>query len=179
METNYVSFPLGKISKQQLKPWFQWIEKQNCEFTSYPEIVKYYKETAGTTKNIIDSYLSNALLDEGSFVKDSVLFYVYLRMYELPETNISMLVQFFADGNVEINEIYYDDGEVNSLIEENIKNINVILNEKQEKSKLTWEEFIKFYEEIMSGIYSKKLAIPEFWFLTTKVSCCFNSSLFL
>jgi hypothetical protein len=101
-------------------------------------------------------------MDEGSFVKDSVLFYIYLRMYTLPETSISMLVQFFADGTIEMNNIYYDDGEVNLLIEENIKNINVILDEKQEKSKLTWEEFIKFYEEIMSGIYSKKLVIPEF-----------------
>ena len=161
METNYVSFPLGKVSKQQIKPWFQWIEKQKCDFISYPEIAKYYKEIAGNTKNVIDSYLSNDLLDQNSFVEENVLFYTSLIMYEFTDSNIRMLVKFLTNGTVEMNEIYYYDVET-TLIEENIKNINVVLNEKQEKAKLTWKEFINFYEEIMSGIYSKKLTIPEF-----------------
>lgn len=165
METSYLTLPFGKISKAELRPWLEWIEKQNyAEFVSYPAIVDYFKGTVPEEKDkFILNYKEEDLVDQNEFLSEEVLFYISIIFYELVESNVRITVKFLCNGTVEIGNIYYDDGEETPLLKQNFDNIDSIIEQKQNEKKLSWKEFTEFYEEIISGVYNKELALPNFY----------------
>jgi hypothetical protein len=163
MNTDYVKLPIGKISKDELKPWLQWFGKKECSFFSFPNITEFFSEVNPEVeaKNI-DYFQEGDLVEPDSFLEENLLFYVNITLYYVIHSSVKMLVKFSCDGTAEIDKIYLDDDESNDLIKENIKNIDVVIEQKSNTKKLSWKDFVQLFEEIEKGVYNKKLEIPEF-----------------
>ena len=161
METTHLTLPIGRVSKETLEPWLQWLGKQDCDFVSFPEVVALFKQIAPRS-GAGTNYQDGDLVEPTAFLEEAILFYANMTIYTLVDVSAHILVKFLCNGTVEICPVYLDDSESNELLEENIKAIDLVLEEKQAERKMSWKEFSWAYSEIMEGIYSKELIIPVF-----------------
>lgn len=167
MELNYLNLPIGNISKEKLRPWLQWLSCQKFdEFSSFPEVCAFFTELFLSedlkTPYIID-YRHGSYEEADEFIKKEILFLAHMNIFSVGEDLAShIVVKFFLNGTVEVDEVYLDDSMLTKPIEENLKNIDIILEQKQLVEPLSWKEFTKLYEEITLGVYGREHVIPEF-----------------
>lgn len=166
MKEDYLNLAFGKISKEKLRPWLQWLSKRKIsQFGSFPEMVIFFKEffSSEEQKSIfIVNYPDGDFDEESDFIKKELFFYALIKIFDLPETSISLLVKFYLDGTVEVSCTYADNSVLNKIIEKNLEKIDTVINQRQKDNKLSWKEFVNLFEKIESGLYNEYFQIPEF-----------------
>ncbi|MFZ4648735.1 MAG: hypothetical protein ACOYMB_03850 [Patescibacteria group bacterium] len=172
MDSNYLSLPIGKISKEELRSWFGWIKRRDYDnFSSFPLVVDFFSEINETRRlNELNEragyFQENDLVDPSDFLQEKILFFVRFKLYNLIETSVTITVKFLCDGTVRVYDIYVDDSENNKLIAENIKNINHVIRLKEVESdginRMSWKDFKQLFEEIESGNHNVVLEIPKY-----------------
>jgi hypothetical protein len=164
MEKSYLVLPIGKIETKSLEPWLKWLGRKGYDsFTSFPEIVEYFEQlTKPLGSQEIAGYQDSSYIDTMDFLKEEVLFCVNFNIYKVDDMNAHLFVKFFINGTVEIQEVYLDDSVLLGQIQNNIQKLDHVIEQHQEANKLSWKDFIKLHEEIVSGVYSIELEIPIF-----------------
>jgi len=166
MNEKYLNLPFGNISKEKLKPWLQWLsEREISQFGSFPEVVTFFKEFFSSKKqesiHLVDYWVGD-FDDSNEFIEKELLFYVLIDVFSFADTSINLLTRFSLDGTVEVSHTYLDNLRLNKSIGKNCDKIDTIIEQKQKSNKLSWKEFVIFFEEIESGLYNEELKIPDF-----------------
>ena len=164
MEKSYLVLPVGKIETKSLEPWLKWLGRKSYDsFASFSEIVEFFEQlTKPLGRSEIVCYQESSYTDSEDFLKEEMLFCVNFNIYKVDDMNAHLFVKFFINGTVEAQEIYLDDSVLIGQVKNNIQKLDHVIEQHQEANKLSWKEFIKFYDEIISGVYSVELEIPVF-----------------
>lgn len=164
MEKGYLVLPIGKIETKSLEPWLKWLGKKGYDsFTSFPEIVEYFEQlTRPLGRSEITGYQDSSYIDSLDFLKEEVLFCVNFNIFKVDDLNAHLFVKFFINGTIEIQEIYLDDSVLLGQVKRNVEKIDQVTEKRQKEAELSWKDFIKLHEELVSGVYSVELEMPTF-----------------